>query len=64
MTPSDANLRQAIDELANALQTAVLLAGQLATNLRTDANDADRLRDAVSRATAALRTLRPGGGEP
>ena len=31
MTPDNGNLREVIDELANALQTGLLLAGKLAT---------------------------------
>ena len=39
MTPDSDNLREIVDELANALQTGVLLAGKLATGLRADAHD-------------------------
>jgi len=63
MTPDTANLREVVDELANALQTAIFLAGKLATSLRADVHDADVLHASIARATAALQRLRPSGGE-
>ena len=36
MTPDNGTLREVVDELANALQTSLLLAGKLATGLRAD----------------------------
>jgi hypothetical protein len=62
MTPDNGNLRETVDELANALQTCLLLAGKLATGLRSDADDADVLYQALTRATTALQRLRPTGG--
>jgi hypothetical protein len=59
MTPANGNLRDVVDELANALQTGLLLAGKLATGLRADAHEADVLYQAISRATTALQRLRP-----
>ena len=60
MTPVDSSeLRPIIDELANALQTAIVLSGRLATSLRADCHDADVLYDAIGRATIALHRLRP-----
>lgn len=63
MTPDNGNLREIVDELANALQTGMLLAGKLATGLRADAHDADVLYQAIARATTALHRLRPKAGE-
>ena len=63
MTPDNGNLREIVDELANALQTGLLLAGKLATGLRADAHDADVLYQAIARATTALHRLRPNAGE-
>jgi hypothetical protein len=63
MTPLDPEqLRSVIDELANALQTAVVLAAKLATSLRADAHDGDVLHAAIARAVAALQRLQPNGG--
>ena len=62
MTPDSDNLREIVDELANALQTGLLLAGKLATGLRADAHDADVLYQAITRATTALQRFRPNGG--
>ena len=62
MTRENGNLREVVDELANALQTGLLLAGKLATGLRADAHDADVLYQAITRATTALQRLRPNGG--
>ena len=62
MSPDNNNLREVIDELANALQTGLLLAGKLATGLRADVHEADLLYDSIARATAALRRLTPTNG--
>ena len=62
MTPDNGTLHEVVDELANALQTGLLLAGQLATGLRADAHDADVLYQAITRASMALQRLRPTGG--
>jgi hypothetical protein len=61
MTPDNGNLREVLDELANALQTGLLLAGKLATGLRADAHDADVLYQAITRASTVLQRLRPKG---
>jgi hypothetical protein len=61
MTADNGNLRDVVDELANALQTGLLLAGKLATGLRADAHEADVLYQAITRATTALQRLRPKG---
>jgi hypothetical protein len=62
MTLDNGNLREVVDELANALQTGLLLAGKLASGLRADVHDADALYQAIARATTALQRLRPTGG--
>ena len=62
MNTDNGNLREVIDELANALQTGLLLAGKLATGLRAGVHEADVLYDAISRATTALRRLTPTNG--
>jgi hypothetical protein len=61
MSPDNGDVREVVDELANALQTGLLLAGKLATGLRADAHEADVLYQAITRATAALQRLRPKG---
>ena len=63
MRPLDPEqLRSAVDELSNSLQTSVLLAAKLATSFRSDAHDADLLYVAITRATEALRRLTPTNG--
>jgi type III secretory pathway component EscU len=62
MRPHSDNLRIVVDDLANALQTAVVLAGKLATSLRADAHDGDVLHASIVRAVAALQRLRPTKG--
>jgi hypothetical protein len=61
MTPDNGTLHAVVDELANALQTGLLLAGQLATGLRADAHEADVLYQAITTASTALQRLRPNG---
>jgi hypothetical protein len=63
MTSPNPELRAIVDELANALQSAIVLSAKLATSLRAEAHDADVLYQAVSRAASALHRLRPTGGE-
>ncbi len=60
MTPLDPRLRELVDELANALQIAVLVAGRLQGDLDANAEDAATLHQAVNRAVTALETLRKG----
>jgi hypothetical protein len=64
MTSRDPVLQGVINELADSLQTAVLLASRLAMDLRAPAQDAVVLDDAIRRATATLRRLQPKGGRP
>jgi hypothetical protein len=60
MIPADPNdVRTVVDEVANSLQVAVVLAGRLSTTLRADVHDADQLYNALTRATEALRRLSP-----
>jgi hypothetical protein len=61
MTPPDPTLRQALDDIANALQSPLLLAGNLAMALRSDAQDASNLYEAIARASEAPRQTRSGG---
>ncbi len=60
MTPVDPRLQAAIDELANALQTVTLVTDQLRRDLRAHVQEADTLHQAVSRAVAALQSVRKG----
>jgi glycerate-2-kinase len=62
MSADNAKLREVVDELANSLQTAVVLAAKLATSLRADAHDGDAVHAAIARAVEALQRLRPTGG--
>ena len=62
MTPADPRVLAAIAELANALQTVTLGTDQLRRELRAHVQDADILREAVSRAMAALHSIRKGVG--
>jgi hypothetical protein len=62
VTPNGSDPYAVIEELANALQTAVLLAAKLATSLRADAHDGDVLHAAIARAVLALKRLRPTEG--
>jgi hypothetical protein len=64
MSPIDpADFRALVDQLANALQSALLLAGKLATDSRATASDADHVYSAIGRAEAALRRLRGAKNE-
>jgi hypothetical protein len=62
MTPPDANLQRMIDDIANALQGALLLSAKLTTALRTDVHDAGQLYEAVARACEAMRQYRTNEG--
>jgi hypothetical protein len=57
MTHDSGNLQAVVHELANALQTGLLLPKKLSTALW-----ADVLYRAISRAAAVLQRLRPNGG--
>ena len=60
MTPLDPQLRVAIEEMANALQPAMLVAGQLRRELGAHVADAETLHEALQRAVTAIHTLRQG----
>ena len=59
MTPTDPNLRAIIEELANALQSVLLLSARLEPDLRQSSRDAGQLYEAVSRAARAIQELQP-----
>lgn len=64
--PEPDRLQEAIDALANALQSAVLLSGRLRAQFETGGQDAAALHDAITRAVSTLKTLQPnarGGDE-
>ena len=52
--------REAISELANALQTAVPVATHLRRDLGATAQDAVTLEAALDRAVRAMKKLQPG----
>lgn len=62
MAPLDPDVRGIVDELANALQTAVLIAEQLERAGGVIARDAASLQRSLHRATAALQKLRIAAG--
>jgi len=62
MSPRDRLvLRRVIDELANALQTAIGLATTQRRQTQTTADEAVALEAAVGRAVSALKRLQPPG---
>ena len=52
-------VKQAIDDLANALQTAVLVVTRLESHAAAAADETATLRQALSRATQTLQRLQP-----
>jgi hypothetical protein len=68
MSRASFTLRQVIDELANALQAAIGLAGNVRRNAKSTADDAVLLEASIARAVSALKRLPPnvrrrtGGG--
>lgn len=64
MAPLDPFLRSLIDELANALQVAVLLTQHVERASATTAQDAATITSSLDRATAALQKLRTARGGP
>jgi hypothetical protein len=58
MAPRDLNYHRAIDELANALQVAVLIAEHLELASSATAQDANGLSRNLKRATDAIQKLR------
>jgi len=63
MSEHDDQFREAVSELANALQTAAPLATRLRRDLSEQAQDALTLEAAIDRAARAVRHLRPDGRE-
>lgn len=61
--PEPHQLRDAIDALANALQSAVLLSSRLRAHLDTGGQDAAALHDAITRAVSTLKALQPDARE-
>jgi hypothetical protein len=59
-----ANERAAIEQVANALQTAVMLATRVRQRIGEQADDTMQLAAAVDRAARALATLKPQRGTP
>ena len=57
MAPRDPNLQRVIDELANALQVAVLIAEHLELASSATAQDAIALSRNLKRATDAIQKL-------
>ena len=62
MTPPDPTLRAIIDELANALQVVVLIAGHLERASSATAQDAATITHNLQRMTTVLEKLRMSGG--
>ena len=56
-------LRRVIDDLANALQTAIGLATDLRRDTQDTADDAVLLEAAIGRAVSALKRLQPATNE-
>ena len=54
-------LRRVIDDLANALQTAIGLATTQRRQTQTTADEAVELEAAIGRAVSALKRLQPPG---
>jgi hypothetical protein len=55
----DKELRRALDEIANAIQPALLLSTKLRRELGSNAEDAVQLEAALDRAVRTLRELQP-----
>ena len=58
--PNTRELRNVIDELANALQAAVGLAALIRRQTQTATADVVQLEACIGRAASALRRLQPG----
>lgn len=63
MTPRDGDVARVLDDIANALQTVVLLAEHLERLTEAVVRDVTAVRLGLERAIRALQTLRPGGGQ-
>lgn len=62
MAALDLRLRQTIDDIANALQAAVLIAEHLQRASSATAQDASAMLRNLRRVTDSLERLRSGGG--
>jgi hypothetical protein len=62
MAPLDPAVRQVVDELANALQSVLLIALHLKCASSATAQDATALSRSLQRVTAALQKLPTAGG--
>ena len=63
MTPLDlSRLRDVVDDRANALQVALLVAIRLEADTRQSSRDAGQLLETVTTAAAALHQLRNNSG--
>lgn len=62
MAPLDRNVRQVLDEVANGLQAAVLIAEHLERTSAAAAQDAGAMIRNLRRVTAALQRLHSTGG--
>jgi len=59
---SDDPSKTVIDEVANAMQTAVVLAARVRRSAGEQSDDAIKLEAAIDRAARALSKLKPEGG--
>jgi hypothetical protein len=59
----DPRYDDAFSELANAMQTAILLSAKMIQQCQRGVDNASDLHRAIQRADAALRSLRENGGE-
>ena len=64
MASPDSDLRAIVDEVANALQAAVLIAEYLERSSSATAQDAGAMIRNLRRVTDALERLRTMGGTP
>jgi hypothetical protein len=62
MAPLDPHVRQIVDDIANALQAAVLIAEHLQSASSATAQDAGAMIRNLRRVTDALERLRKTGG--
>lgn len=62
-TDDSARLRAALDQIANALQPAVVIAGQLHRESATTVQEIAKLDSALARAVTILKSLQQGRPE-
>ena len=63
MTMAADDLKRVIDQLANSLQTATLLATQLRRDLADSAKRAAELEAAADQTVRAIKRLQPGNND-